>query len=111
MSGEPIEGPASPSLEARWPILLAVLVIMTLTAMRPAELRVAAPWVLPAVELVVLVALVVAHPARTGPRSRQLRAVSIVGIPAILIRRSIPSHVAQHSTLVDASGYDSQTVR
>ena len=85
MSGEPIEGPASPSLEARWPILLAVLVIMTLTAMRPAELRVAAPWVLPAVELVFLVALVVAHPARTGPRSRQLRAVSIVVVAVVVV--------------------------
>src|SRR5690349_20256178 len=74
-----------PALEARWPILLAVIGIMTLTALRPPEIRVAAPWVLPAVELIFLVALVVGHPARTGPRARSLRTVSIIVVSVVVL--------------------------
>ncbi|WP_460629307.1 hypothetical protein [Intrasporangium mesophilum] len=85
MSDEPTLEPDTPVLEARWPILLAVIVIMTLTALRPAEIRVAAPWVLPAIELVFLVALVLAHPARTGPRARPLRMISIVVVGLVVV--------------------------
>lgn len=69
-------------LEARWPILAAVLVVMALTVLRPAEMRVAPRWVLPAVEVVLLAVVITRNPARIGPRAALLRAVAIcvVGI-------------------------------
>jgi hypothetical protein len=63
--------------EARWPILAAVVTVMVLTALRPADLRFAPRWVLPAVELVLLVALSVSHPAQDSKRSARLRVVAL----------------------------------
>jgi hypothetical protein len=70
------------SIEARWPVIVAVLTVMVLTVLRPAEMRVAPRWVLPAVEVVLLAIVLARHPARIGPRAALLRAISIwvVGI-------------------------------
>ena len=55
MSDEATAGRAQAgSVEARWPVIAAVLVVMALTVLRPAEMRVAPRWVLPAVEVVLL---------------------------------------------------------
>src|SRR5262245_44813048 len=72
------------SIEARWPVILAVLVVMGLTLARPEEMRVAPRWVLPAVEVVLLAILIARHPARIGPRAALLRAVAICAVGIVL---------------------------
>ena len=71
-------------LEARWPILLAVLCVMALTVLRPAELRVAPRWVLPSVEVVLLAIVIARHPARISPRAAILRAIAICVVGVVL---------------------------
>jgi hypothetical protein len=77
--------PAERSLEARWPILAAVVVIMTLTVLRPAEIRVAPPWVLPAIELLLFGAIIVSHPAYPNRRSRPTRAISLAVVAIVVV--------------------------
>ena len=50
----PGEIPPPIRLEARWPIMAAVVVMLTITALRPAEVRIAPVWVLPAFVVVLL---------------------------------------------------------
>jgi hypothetical protein len=57
---------------------------MLLTALRPAELRIAPPWVLPAIELILLGALIVGHPAQDGPRSARSRIVAVCIVAVVL---------------------------
>jgi hypothetical protein len=86
MSGQPIDSSVTEArVEARWPILTAVVVIMTLTALRPAEIRLAAPWVLPTIEIALLAAVLTSHPARVGRLAGLLRGISIavVGFVAL----------------------------
>jgi uncharacterized membrane protein len=71
-------------LEARWPIMAAVAAILTITVLRPAELRIAPAWVLPAFEAALLASLVATHPARPGRRAAGLRALSIAVIAVVL---------------------------
>jgi hypothetical protein len=70
--------------ETRWPVLLAVVVIMVLTLLRPPEMRVAPRWVLPLGEVVLLAIVIARHPAHLSPRAAFLRAVSIVLVSIIL---------------------------
>jgi hypothetical protein len=60
----------------------AVLAAIVLTVLRPAEVRVAPAWVLPMIEVVLLVALIVHDPGRIDRRSALVRGLSIcvVGI-------------------------------
>jgi hypothetical protein len=71
-------------LEARWPILTAVVCVMVLTILRPPEMRVAPRWVLPSVEIVLLAIVIARHPARVGPRSALLRAIAICVVGIVL---------------------------
>jgi hypothetical protein len=71
--------------EARWPSVAAVLFYLSLTLLRPAGVRVAPAWLLPAVESVLLVVLVVRDPGRIDHRSSQLRAVSICVVALLVI--------------------------
>lgn len=80
----PQEGNRPEKLEARWPILAAVLVVMALTILRPAEMRVAPRWVLPAVEVALLAVVIARHPARVGPRAALLRSIAITMVGIIL---------------------------
>ena len=64
--------------EARWPRATAVAAAILLTVLMPDEVRLGPNWLLPAVEGVLLVALVVADPAAISRRSRLLRTSSIV---------------------------------
>jgi hypothetical protein len=70
--------------EPRWPMVAAVLAASVLTTLRPAELRIMPAWVLPVVEVTLLVVLVVRDPGRIDRRSRTLRYVSIC-VVAILV--------------------------
>jgi len=71
-------------LEARWPILTAVLCVMALTVLRPPEMRVAPRWALPSAEIVLLAIVIARHPARTGPRQTLWRAVAITIVGIVL---------------------------
>src|SRR6478735_4914897 len=78
MNAQPIDSSATDARpEARWPILTAIIVIMTLTALRPAEIRLAAPWVLPTIEIALLAAVLTSHPSRAGRLGGLLRGISI----------------------------------
>ncbi|MFE5794272.1 hypothetical protein ACFQ8C_17050 [Streptomyces sp. NPDC056503] len=84
---EPAESPsrAEPDGEARWPMAMAVGTAMVLTVLLPDDLRLAPRWVLPAVEGLLLLALVAGDPGRIDRRSTVLRALSItlVGVLAL----------------------------
>jgi uncharacterized membrane protein len=71
-------------LESRWPVVAAVLVVMTLTVLRPPEMRLAPRWVLPAAEVVLLAILIARHPARIGPRAALLRAIAICVVAIVM---------------------------
>jgi uncharacterized membrane protein len=71
-------------LEARWPIMAAIVVILTITLLRPADLRIGPAWLLPAFEVVLLAFLLAAHPAHLGRRSTWLRALSMAVVAVVL---------------------------
>jgi hypothetical protein len=94
--GEPIR---LDTPEIRWPILAAVLVVMTLTVLRPPEIRVAPQWVLPAIEAVLLLALLADDPAKVGRRPAVLRAISI-GVVVLVLLDTLTSAVAMIAVLI-----------
>jgi hypothetical protein len=79
-------GPVVP--EARWHMALAVVAAVVLTILLPTEWRLGPPWAVPAVEGVLLLALVLGDPGRISRRSSVLRAVSIA-LVAVLIGQSL----------------------
>jgi uncharacterized membrane protein len=64
--------------EARWPMAAAVVAALVLTYLLPDEVRLGPNWLLPAVEGVLLLALVVADPVEISRGSKLLRTSSIV---------------------------------
>lgn len=64
--------------ENRWPVAMAILAAIALQVSLPDQLVLVAWWLLPGVELVLLVGLIVANPARFDRESRGLRASSLV---------------------------------
>jgi hypothetical protein len=71
--------------EARWPMVAAVVAAIALTLLRPAEVRVAPPWVLPLIEAVLLVALIANDPGRIDRRSAVLRGLSICVVGILVV--------------------------
>jgi hypothetical protein len=71
--------------EARWPMATAVVAAIALTLLRPAEVRVAPPWVLPLIEAVLLVALIANDPGRIDRRSAVLRGLSICVVGILVV--------------------------
>ncbi|MEV7565760.1 hypothetical protein [Streptomyces tanashiensis] len=84
---EPSESPRGhePYGEARWPMATAVVTAMVLTVLLPDDLRLAPRWLLPAVEGLLLLALIAGDPGRIDRRSTALRTLSIalVGVLAL----------------------------
>ncbi|MGW5777493.1 hypothetical protein [Streptomyces sp. NPDC003863] len=84
---EPTERPSphGPVGEHRWPMAAAVVAAMALTLLLPDDLRLAPRWVLPAVEGLLLLALIAGDPGRIDRRSTVLRTMSIalVGVLAL----------------------------
>ena len=80
----PGESPEPIRLEARWPIIVGVLVMLTITVLRPAELRIAPRWVLPAFEGILIALLLTGHPAHLTRRAAGLRALSIAVVAVVL---------------------------
>ncbi|MER6034117.1 hypothetical protein ABT133_09410 [Streptomyces sp. NPDC001835] len=63
--------------ESRWPMAAAVIAAAVLTLLLPDDLRLGPRWALPAVEGLLLVALIAGDPGRISRRSAALRAISI----------------------------------
>ena len=75
-------------VEPRWPIALAVSVFIaitvTLRVIQPHRESLGPPWLVPGIELGLLVALIAADPAHVSGRRRWLRPVSIGFVLALL---------------------------
>ncbi|WP_369141998.1 hypothetical protein [Streptomyces sp. R44] len=71
--------------EPRWPMAAAVLAAMVLTLLLPDDLRLAPRWVIPAVEGLLLLALIAGDPGRIDRRTAALRSMSValVGVLAL----------------------------
>ena len=61
--------------ERRWPMALAIVVVVTLTALLPPSVRPESPWLLSAIGLL-LIALVIADPGRINRSSELVRLLS-----------------------------------
>jgi hypothetical protein len=99
MTFEEAEGTQPARGERRWPSVAAVLFYLALTLVRPAELRVAPAWLLPAVEGVLLIVLVARDPGRIDRATARLRAVSICMV-ALLVVDALFSTVYLVSVLI-----------
>ncbi len=75
---------AGPRGEKRWPMAVTLVVAMALPFLLPPKYSLAPKWIIPAVEALLLVALVVADPGRIDRRSSFVRVLS-VGLVAILV--------------------------
>ena len=86
MSSEP------PLPESRWPPAAALVVFIAFTvAVRlwlPAQSAVRLPWLVPSVEVALLVALVAGHPARMARRSHWARRIA-VAIVVVLVASAL----------------------
>jgi uncharacterized membrane protein len=83
--------------EARWPMAGAIVAAMVLTVLLPDDVRLGQQWVLPAIEALLLVAVIAADPRSVTRRSRELRVLSI-GLVSVLVIGSLWSTVL----LIDA---------
>lgn len=63
----------------------AILVALGLTLLRPAEVRVAPVWLLPAVELILLGVLIVRDPGRIDRTATGLRVVSLIVVGLLVL--------------------------
>jgi hypothetical protein len=63
--------------EPRWPVSVAVALMIALQVSLPADLTPIGRWILPGIELVVLVTLIVANPRHIDRRSPALRVLSL----------------------------------
>jgi uncharacterized membrane protein len=64
--------------EHRWPAALAVVAVIAVQLMVPAKLAIQPRWLLPGVELLLLVVLAIADPGRVNRESRALRLLGLV---------------------------------
>jgi len=69
--------------ESRWPAAAAMVVAIALQTMLPDRLTLSSRWLLPGLELALLVALIVANPHRLTRESPPLRAASL-GLTGVL---------------------------
>jgi hypothetical protein len=92
MTAEPVRPEAASAAadeevvgEARWPMAGAVLAAMVLTILLPDSIRLGPVWLLPAIEGLLLVAVIAADPGKITQRSRELRALSIVLVAVLVV--------------------------
>jgi hypothetical protein len=71
--------------ESRWPMAGAVVAAMILTILLPDSVRLGPSWLLPAVEGVLLVAVIVGDPGRINRTTGPLRALSIVLVSVLVL--------------------------
>jgi hypothetical protein len=89
----PADGPAAGGIgESRWPPAAALLAFMALNVglrvWLPGEAAVRLPWLLPAIEGVLLVLLLVGHPGSLAAQRRWLRPIA-VGLVVVLVAAAL----------------------
>jgi uncharacterized membrane protein len=76
-------------VEPRWPIALALLFFIALTivlrVVEPHRESIGSPWVVPSIEIALLVVLLLADPVRVSGHRRWLRRLSIALVLALLV--------------------------
>jgi uncharacterized membrane protein len=70
-------GESGPQGEKRWPMAITLIVAMALPLLLPARFSLGPRWIVPAVEGLLLVALIITDPGRIDRRSTLVRAFSI----------------------------------
>jgi hypothetical protein len=70
--------------EPRWPMAVAVVVVIVLTFLLPNSIVVRPRWIVPVVEGLLLVALIIRDPGRIDRVKRSVRALSII-LVAVLV--------------------------
>ena len=100
--------------ERRWPAALAVIAMIALQLFIPDELTIPPRWLLPAVELLLLVVLFLANPGRISQQRLELRAVglSLVALASVaniysagrLIWQLVRTHVDDAGLLLTVGG-------
>jgi uncharacterized membrane protein len=95
-AADPSPGPVG---EARWPAAGAVLAAIVLTVLLPDGERVGPGWLLPAIEVVLLAAIVAGDPGRISRRSRLLRGLSIA-LVTVLVLGALSSTLLLIDTLI-----------
>jgi hypothetical protein len=77
------------SVEPRWPIALVVTAFVAITVLlrvlEPQRESLGPKWLVPALEIAMLAALIAADPARVSARSRWLRRLSIALVAALAV--------------------------
>src|SRR5262245_27683570 len=89
--------------EARWPMAVAVVATMALTLFMPDSLRIFPRWVVPAIEGLLLVALIIGDPGKIDRRSSGLRIVSIA-LVAVLVAGALLATGQLIGDLIDGGG-------
>jgi len=88
--------------EARWPMAAAVLAAMILTILLPEDIRWVPPWLLPAIEGALLVALILGDPGAIDRRSNALRGLSIA-LVAVLVAGALGSTALLIAALIQGN--------
>ncbi len=77
------------SIEPRWPIALAlgsfIAITIVLRVMQPERESLGPPWLVPGIEIALLLALLAANPAELSRRRRWLRPLSIALLAALMV--------------------------
>jgi uncharacterized membrane protein len=75
--------------EARWPMAAAVIVLIGLTFVLPEGLQLAWPWLVPAVEGILLVVLILGDPGEINIRSKRLRVLSVALVSVLVVTTTV----------------------
>jgi uncharacterized membrane protein len=74
--------------ESRWPVTITIVVAIALQLVLPEYLVLQSRWLLPGLELAVLLALIVANPTRVNRESRGLRIAGLVLTGLLIVANS-----------------------
>jgi uncharacterized membrane protein len=104
----PADGAVEPGIgEPRWPIAVALLVFMGLNiglrVWLPNEAAIRLPWLLPALEAVLLAFLLLSHPRSRGRHRRWLRRISVI-LVIVLVAAALWATAFLVRDLINGSG-------
>src|SRR3954447_19997583 len=108
LAAQRLETAAAPGLgEPRWPVAAALLIFMSLNVglrlWLPGEGSIRIPWLVPAIEALLLVVLLVSHPGAVVRRVAWLRPVA-VGLVVVLVLAALWATVLLVSDLIKGVG-------
>jgi uncharacterized membrane protein len=95
---DPLWGAPSPG-ESRWPPALAVVAALVLQVRLPEKLSLGKSWLLPALESVLLAALIAVNPSQMNARSRDTRWVGLTLISVMSATNAVSLILLVHNLL------------